>query len=135
MNWRSDSTLAGAVALYAFASLMHFAHNAEFLHEYPNLPASITRWSVYLAWLGLAVIGFGGFALYRLGWRRCGLVFLGVYAALGLYGLLHYTRAPVGAHTAMMNFTIWFECVAAIVLLLVIGATRGVSTTTQEAGT
>jgi hypothetical protein len=135
MNWRSDSALAGAVALYTLASLMHFAHNAEFLHEYPNLPASITRSSVYLAWLGLAVIGFGGFTLYRVGWRRCGLVFLGAYATLGLYGLLHYTRAPVAAHTAMMNFTIWLECVAAIVLLLVIGAAPGGSTTTEEAGT
>jgi hypothetical protein len=135
MNWRSDSTLAGTVALYSWASLMHFAHNAEYLHEYPNLPGSITRWSVYLAWLGLAAIGFGGFSLYRLGWRRCGLVFLGVYGALGLYGLLHYTRAPVGAHTVVMNLTIWFECVAAIVLLLVIGAIAGGSSTTEEAGT
>jgi hypothetical protein len=42
---------------------------------------------------------------------------LAVYAALGCDGLLHYTRAPMEAHTAAMNFTIWFEVVAAALLL------------------
>src|SRR5215469_12243644 len=35
-------------ALYAAASLVHFTHNAEYLAQYPNLPASWTpRWSTW----------------------------------------------------------------------------------------
>ena len=117
---RNGSWLTGAVALYALASLVHFAHNAEFLGEYPNLPGSMTRMGVYAAWLGLTAIGLGGWTLYRVGWRRCGLALLGVYAALGLAGLLHYSLAPMSAHDAIMNFTIGFEALAAVVLLLAI---------------
>jgi hypothetical protein len=50
------------------------------------------------------------------------VLLIGVYAAAGFDGLLHYTRAPFGAHTPMMNFTIWFECVAAALLLIAIAA-------------
>ena len=105
--------------LYTSASFLHFAHNAEYLGEYPNLPGSITRFGVYASWLGLVAIGLGGLTLYLTRWRRAGLALLGVYAALGLDGLLHYTRAPVGEHTVMMNFTIWFEVGAAVPLMLV----------------
>ena len=117
MNLRNGSRLAGAVALYALASFVHFAHNAEFLGEYPNLPGSMTRMGVYAAWLALAAIGLCGWALYHSGWRRCGLTLLGVYAALGLAGLLHYSLAPMSAHDSMMNFTIGFEALAAVSLL------------------
>lgn len=111
--------LIGMLALYTSASFLHFAHNAEFLGEYPNLPDSITRFDVYASWFGLVAIGLSGLTLYLTRWRRAGLALLGVYAALGLDGLLHYTRAPVGEHTAMMNFTIWFEVGAAVALMLV----------------
>jgi len=40
------------------------------------------------------------------------------YPSLGFDGLLHYTRAPIAAHTHGMNFTIGFEVVAAAILLL-----------------
>jgi uncharacterized membrane protein len=75
---------------------------------------------VYLAWAGLASIGALGFVLYRYGWRLAGLLLLGLYAAFGFDGLLHYTRAPFDAHTGVMNFTIWFEVVAAAALLFVV---------------
>jgi hypothetical protein len=32
------------------ASLLHFAHNAQYLAQYPNLPPSWSRAEVYLAW-------------------------------------------------------------------------------------
>ena len=70
----------------------------------------------------MAVAGIGGYALYRGGWRLAGLLLLGAYAASGFDGLLHYTRAPFAAHTAAMNFTIWFEFVAAGLLLLAVVA-------------
>ena len=110
--------LGGLLLLYLAASLLHFVHNAEYLADYPNLPAWVDRTDVYLAWLGLAAIGAAGWALYRFGWRLAGLLLIGVYAGFGFDGLLHYTRAPFAAHTPAMNFTIWFEVVAAALLLL-----------------
>jgi len=110
--------LGGLLLFYLAASLLHFVHNAEYLADYPNLPAWLDRADVYLAWLGLAAIGAAGWALYRFGWRLAGLLLIGVYAGFGFDGLLHYTRAPFAAHTQAMNFTIWFEVAAAALLLL-----------------
>ncbi len=36
------------LAVYAVASLVHFVHNAEFLGDYPGLPASWSSGGVYL---------------------------------------------------------------------------------------
>ena len=105
---------------YMAASLLHFAHNAEFLSGYPNLPNWLTRSDVYLSWTGLALIGLGGFALYLRGWQALGLFLIGLYAAFGFDGLLHYSRAAFDAHTVAMNFTIWFEVVAAAILLVAV---------------
>jgi len=109
--------LGGLLLLYLAASLLHFVHNAEYVADYPNLPAWLGRADVYLAWLALAAIGAVGWALYRFGWRLAGLLLIGVYAGFGFAGLLHYTRAPFAAHTPAMNFTIWFEVAAAALLL------------------
>ncbi len=65
-----------------------------------------------------AAIGISGYTLYRIGWQFAGLILMGVYAVLGFDGLLHYTRAPLSAHTIAMNFTIWFEVAAAALLLM-----------------
>jgi hypothetical protein len=108
------------LAFYALASLLHFAHNAEYLSEYPNLPSWITRTGVYGAWAGQASIGLLGLVLHRHGRELAGLLLLGLYAAFGFDGLLHYARAPLDAHTGVMNFTIWFEVVAAVALLLAV---------------
>ena len=113
----SRSWVSGLLLLYIAASLLHFVHNAEYLADYPNLPAWLDRYEVYLVWVGLAAIGIVGYVLYRAGWRLAGLLLIGVYAAFGFDGLLHYTRAPIMAHTTVMNFTIGFEVVAAALLL------------------
>ncbi len=121
MSWTADSSrawMSGLLLLYLAASLLHFAHNAEYLADYPNLPAWLSQSDVYLVWLGQAAVGIGGYMLYRTGWRLAGLLLIGVYAILGFDGLLHYTRAPLAAHTAAMNFTIWFEVAAAALLLI-----------------
>ena len=115
--------LGALLTLYLCASLLHFAHNAEYLADYPNLPAWLTRLDVYLVWLGSAAVGIGGYALYRGGWRLAGLFLLGAYAAFGFDGLLHYARAPLAANSAAMNFTIWFEVLAAALLLLAVTMT------------
>jgi hypothetical protein len=107
--------------VYAGASFVHFAHNAEYLSDYPNLPAWLTRLQVYAVWLGITAVGVLGYCLFRV-WRRPGLVILALYAAAGFDGLLHYTRAPFAAHTGTMNLTIWSEVVAAAwVLAAVLG--------------
>jgi len=76
--------IGGMLLLYLAASLLHFAHNAEYLADYPNLPAWLGRADVYLVWLGLAAIGVGGYALYRGGWRPAGLLLLAVAASLAM---------------------------------------------------
>jgi hypothetical protein len=123
---RDFAVLCTLTLLYAAASLLHFAHNAEYLADYPNLPASFTRAGVYGAWLAVAAIGAAGLALVRFGRPSAGLALLGIYAALGFDGLLHYTRAPIADHTTGMNATIGFEVAAAAALFFFVvnAATR-----------
>ena len=113
--------LLGSTALYTAASFLHFSHNAEFLADYPNLPASLTRLGVYAAWLAVTAIGVVGLMLLRWQLRVAGLLVLAVYAAFGFDGLAHYALAPLSAHTGMMNFTILFEVATALLLLFVVG--------------
>jgi len=105
-------------ALYSAASLVHFTHNAEYLAQYPNLPASWTRADVYLAWCGVTAAGVFGYVLWRAGYRRVGLAVLAIYSGLGFDGLLHYTRAPITHHSLAMNFTILAEVIAAALFLI-----------------
>lgn len=114
---RVGQALPGLVVLYAVASFVHFAHNAEFLTDYPNLPTWLTRVQVYAVWVGITALGVLAYSLLRAGRAIIGLCVLGVYAAIGFDGLLHYTRAPLAAHTAAMNVTIWAEVAAAALLL------------------
>ncbi len=100
------------------SSLFHHVHNAEFLHEYPNMPTWLTPAGVYVAWLGVTAIGVAGYSLIRLGYRLIGLAALGIYGALGFYGLGHYTVAPLAAHTSTMHLTIWLEVVTGALLLI-----------------
>jgi len=102
---------------YAAASLVHHVHNAEFLNEYPNLPASLSPTRVYAAWLGTTAVGLIGYLLVRRGHQLAGLMGLAVYAVLGLAGLAHYTRAPLSAHTLTMNVTVGLEVGTALLLL------------------
>jgi hypothetical protein len=113
--------LSVLLIIYCGASLVHFAHNAEFLSEYPNLPVWLTRSRVYLAWLAVTAVGAGGVVLLRLGLRSPGLLLIAGYAALGFAGLDHYWVAPVAAHSLAMNATIWGEVAAAAALFVTAG--------------
>ena len=106
------------IGVYCAASLIHFTHNAEFVTDYPNLPAWITRTSVYGAWLAITAVGAAGLLILKLGLRLPGLLVIAGYAALGFAGLEHYWVAPVSAHTLAMNATIWFEVAAAAALMV-----------------
>jgi hypothetical protein len=70
-------------------------------------------------------LGLAGYGLYRFGPRAIGLLVLGLYATLGFGGLLHYTRAPMAHHSAMMNLTIWVEALAGSLLLANVLMLRG----------
>ncbi len=52
-------------AAYFFASLGHFSHNAQFICEYPNLPAWLTSAKVYAAWAAITAVGVAGFLCDR----------------------------------------------------------------------
>ena len=116
----TDRTLLTVVLACVAATLFHHAHNAEFLAEYPNLPASITRAGVYLAWLCATAVGIAGYALFARGYGFAGLVLLAAYGAYGLDGLVHYLLAPVAAHTLVTNLSIAAEAAAAAALLVVL---------------
>ncbi len=103
--------------LYLAASLAHFAHNAEFIALYPNMPAWLTRGQVYLVWLAITAIGALALACASVGWRRAGLALLGAWGAMGFDGLGHYTLALCTEHTLAMNLTIVCEVAAGAVLL------------------
>ena len=119
-NENTTNELLWLALFYTAASLLHFAHNAEFLSDYPNLPGWLSRSDVYLSWLGIAALGAFGCVLLRYGHELFGLAVLAVYACLGFDGLLHYGRAPFGAHSLAMNFTILFEVFAAALLLVAV---------------
>jgi hypothetical protein len=112
--------LAVLLFAYAAASLVHHVHNAEFLAEYPNMPAWITRPAVYGAWLCETMLGAAGYLMLRRGHPAVGLGLIGVYAALGFDGFGHYALAPAAAHTAAMNATIWLEATAATLVFVAI---------------
>ena len=101
-----------AFAVFATASLIHHIHNAEFLADYPNMPAWLTRIGVYAAWLGATAVGV-------LGWWLRRRLLVALYACYGLASLGHYAVAPLSAHTPTMHLTILFEIAAAAALLFV----------------
>ena len=113
----ASKALPALLLLYAAASLLHFAHNAEYVTEYPNLPGWLSRARIYAAWFGIVGIGLLGLALYHYGQQLGGLSVLAWYAALGFDGLLHYGRAPFSAHSTAMNLTILLEVLSAALLL------------------
>lgn len=106
------------VLAYGAASLLHYAHNAELLADYPNMPAWLSRTKVYVAWFGVTAVGVLGYLLARRGYQLSGLSVIAVYAALGFDGLGHYILAPLSAHTATMNMTIWLEVATAALVLI-----------------
>ena len=118
MNKPIQKTLLILLLIYGVASLIHFVHNAEFLGDYPNLPASWSSAGVYLAWVALTVVGVGGWFLMVRGFPRLGLLLLAVYAVLGLDSLGHYVVAPLSDHTLVMNSTILFEVTTAALVLI-----------------
>lgn len=113
-----NSTLLLLMLLYGAASLLHFAHNAVYVHDYPNLPRLVTAERVWITWCGEAAVGALGYWLYRRVSRWAGLVLITLYGVLGFAGLDHYTVAPMGAHSLFMNVTILTEVATALVLLL-----------------
>jgi len=113
------------VVLYFIASLAHFTHNAEYIAFYPGMPSWLGPEQVYLAWLGVTGVGFVALALLRFGLPLPAVVLLGIYGALGLDGLAHYTLALCSEHTVVANITIWSEATTGLLVLLVSALTLG----------
>ncbi len=104
------------LAAYFLTSLGHFAHNAEFLCEYPSLPTWLTRVKVYAAWLAITAVGLTGLVLIKNKLVTTGLLLVAIYAALGFDGLGHYAVAPMAHHTLGANVTILSEVAVAMLL-------------------
>jgi hypothetical protein len=81
------------------------------------MPAWLTREHVYVAWLGVTSIGVAALVFLRLGLAAVGTAFVGLYGALGLDGLAHYTLALCSEHTLATNLTIWSEALAGFILM------------------
>jgi hypothetical protein len=113
----ADKWLRVLLPAHLAASLLHFSHNAQYLDSYPNLPHWITRPGVYGVWLAMSTVGVLAWLSYARRRSELGLIVLGLYAAFGMGGLLHYARAPIAVHTAAMNFTILLESCTALALL------------------
>ena len=75
------------LAVYFVASLAHFAHNAEFIAYYPNMPAWLTRDDIYLAWSAVTSAGVAGLVLYRFG--------------------LYVLSVPSSARTVPLDWMVW----------------------------
>jgi len=112
------------ITLYGVASFVHFAHNAEYLAFYPNMPAWLTRENVYLAWLAVTSVGVLAVAFAAAGWRAAAAISLVLYGLSGLDGLGHYGLALCSEHTFTTNVTIWAEALAGAALA--IGSGRSV---------
>jgi hypothetical protein len=111
-------TLLVLLLLYVAASLVHFAHNAEFIRDYPGLPPTWTREGVYIAWIALTALGVLGWHLITRGYEIAGAIVVAGYALLGLDSLGHYVAAPFSAHTPTMNVTILLEVTCAALVLV-----------------
>jgi len=114
---RNDMKLSLIMIVYGVTSLMHFAHNAIYLREYPHLPDWLTPAGVWAAFVALTATGVLGYCVYRFRSRAVGVLLIAVYALLGFAGLDHYVAAPVAAHSIVMNLTIAMEAAAAATLL------------------
>jgi hypothetical protein len=112
-----DLPLLSLLFLHCGASLLHFAHNAFYLHDYPNMPLSLTALGVWAAWIAVTAVGVLGYWLFAAGRKFTGLIVIAAYAALGFGGLDHYVIAPISAHSIMMNASILFEVISAALLL------------------
>ncbi len=113
-------TIVLAFLAHCCTSLIHFVHNAVYLHDYPNLPDWLTATGVYGSWVALTGVGVVGLSLYRYFSVRAGLAVLIAYAMLGFAGLDHYAVAPASAHTLTMNLTIGLETLTAMALLIAV---------------
>ena len=76
-------------------------------------------------WLAIASVGAAGLIVLRFGLPTLAALLFGLYGALGLDGLGHYTLALCSQHTFATNATIGFEVAAGLVLLVASTRWRG----------
>ena len=87
-NKRSEirmTVLLPFLLAYAGASLFHHVHNAEYLADYPNMPAWLSPARVYAAWIGVTAIGLIGYLLLRWKYQLSGHVGSPTTAASGSF--------------------------------------------------
>ncbi|WP_298233466.1 hypothetical protein [uncultured Azohydromonas sp.] len=103
-------------AVYGLATFGHCVHNAEFLAYYPNMPEGMTHEVVYLAWMGLSVVGLAVVPFYMLDLGVMAAFVLALYGLLGLSGLGHYSLGALEEHTLVANLLIMFQGLSGLAL-------------------
>lgn len=66
----------------------------------------------------MTIVGVAGWVLVNREYQIVGLLFLAIYAILGIGSLGHYVLAPLSAHSVTMNSTILLEVVTAAFVLI-----------------
>jgi hypothetical protein len=112
--------LLALLIIHMSASLWHHVHNGNYADEYPNLPASFPPAIAMVIWTVTTAVGLAGYYWVCTGRRLLGFAAMGIYAAYGLLAFSHYTLAPMSAHTAVANATIWGEGVTGLLLLITV---------------
>src|SRR3954451_20187932 len=106
MTAKRDRLLIALIAC-SVAMLVHHAHNAQFIADYPRMPGWLSPEFVYLAWLGATAVGVGGYLLLRVGAR-----------ITGACALLCVCSVRCGHPT--MNGTILLEAATGVVLVVAV---------------
>jgi hypothetical protein len=100
------------------ASLVHYVHNVVWFSEYPD-PTWLSPARTDSFWFLMTPFAFAAYVFYRRGDARAASRASYAYAAMSLLVLGHYTILPPWRISAVINFGILVEVVAAIALILV----------------
>ena len=90
---RAVRILTVLFAVAVAVSIVHYTDNYLAFERYPQSDSgpTITRDTIWIAWVVLTPFGLGGYLLYRRGRVPLASALLGVYSISGLIGIGHYT--------------------------------------------
>lgn len=116
----SERGVFRTVVLTAFVvSVVHYTDNYVRFDEYPNdMPDTVTRPSIWQAWMVFTAFGVASWLLYDRGRRQLAAVCLAVYSVSGLIGPLHYTSGALSEFDVFQHFNIATDSLAGITCLV-----------------
>ena len=112
-----NKRLIAIVVLNIFSSILHYVHNVMYFSHYPE-PDWLSPQLVDYFWFFMTPIGIYGLVLALKTKRAKGGWWLYAYAAMGLLSLLHYNIETDNVMTVTMHSFIWFQAIAALILIV-----------------